>query len=315
MSQIRSAVLSYSTSNLGDDLQTVAALPFLPPPTHSFDRDTLALQQSEDAYIILMNAWWADNPENAFPPASCFLPVFIGFHISSAAVSYFSKPHCVAYLKARCPIGCRDLFTMNLLQQWGVEAFFSGCLTTTFEKREKEPVAGKVILVDTARVNYLIPASLKKDAMVLTHSFNGNPDTREKAVYDLLNLYRTTASLVITARLHAALTCSALGIPVVFFFQPEDPRVSTAAQIGLPIYPYLLNHPAWLIKFLKKLRLFTLWIHYEELYFGLQYRFKKQINWTPGPLDFENHKSGLRAKTIAMIGAIRQCSDQSKVSK
>ena len=301
MSQIRPALLSYSTMNLGDDLQTVATLPFLPHPAHSFDRDTLALQQNEGTFIILMNAWWASYPENAFPPASCFLPVFIGFHISSSSASYFSQPHCIAYLKAHGPIGCRDLFTMKMLQQWGVEAFFSGCLTTTYEKREKIPETGKVILVDTARVNYLIPASLRQDAMALTHMFNGDPDTREKAVNDL---YRTTASLVITTRLHAALTCSAMGIPVVFFFRPEDPRASTAAQIGLPIYPYLLNPPAWLKKWLKKFRLFDLWIRYEEIYFGLRYRFIKQINWTPAPLDFENHKVGLRAKTTAMIDAI-----------
>lgn len=306
MSQIRSALLSYSTSNLGDDLQSIATLPFLPPPVRSFDRDTLALQQSEVDYILLMNAWWAVHPENAFPPASCFIPVFIGFHIAPTAVSHFSQPHCVAYLKSRGPIGCRDLFTMKTLQQWGVEAFFSGCLTTTFEKREMEPETGKVILVDSERINHLIPASIKKGAMVLTHRFNGNPDTREKAVNDLLNQYRTTASLVITTRLHAALTCSAMGIPVVFFFHPEDPRASTATQIGLPMYPYYFTRPAWLKKWLRKLRLLPLWMYYGDLYFSLRYRFMQQINWTPGPLDFEKHKSGLRAKTIAMIDAILQ---------
>jgi hypothetical protein len=48
---------------------------------------------------------------------------------------------------------------MNHLTRLGVDAFFSGCLTTTFEKRETEPLAGKIFLVDTERMEHLIPAS------------------------------------------------------------------------------------------------------------------------------------------------------------
>ncbi len=304
MSKFKFATLAYSTINLGDDIQTVATLPYLNHPSISFDRDSLALQESEDKIIILMNAWWAANPENAFPPANCFLPVFIGFHIAASFTQYFSQPKCVAYLKTHAPIGCRDVFTMNILQQMGVDTFFSGCLSTTFEKRESEPVNGKIIMVDTARVDYLIPLLLKKEAIVTTHAYTGDRALRENAVNDLMHLYRTTASLIITTRLHSALTCSAIGIPVVFFFNPEDPRASSAEQIGLPLYQYQLSKPPWLKKYLRKLRLISLWRWYEVLYFKIRYRFFYPINWNPDPLDIEKHKSILRSKTAETIEAI-----------
>jgi hypothetical protein len=303
---IRFATLSYSSINLGDDIQTVATLPFLNQPSHSFDRDTLALQQSEYTYIILMNAWWAVDPKRAFPPPGCFLPVFIGFHLAQSSLWHFSETHCVAYLKTHAPIGCRDLYTMKTLQQWGVEAFFSGCLSTTFYKRDKEVIHGKIILVDAARADSLIPDSLKKEAIITTHRYTRDPATREKAVNDLLHLYRTSASMVITTRLHAALTCSAMGIPVVFFFNPKDPRASSATQIGLPMYPYYFAIPAWLKKGLNKLHIFFLWRWFECLYFSLRYTLFKKINWRPNILDFEKHKSELRGKTSEMIQTILQ---------
>jgi hypothetical protein len=195
---------------------------------------------------------------------------------------------------------------METLEQWGVDAFFSGCLSTTFDRREQEPQFGKIIMTDTGRVDYLLPPSLKKDALIVTHRYIGDPATREKAVYDLLNLYRTSASLVITTRLHAALTCSALGIPVIFFFDPEDTRASTAKQIGLPFYPYFLNRPKWLKKLLKKFKLFSLWTAYEILYFRIKYATFTKINWKPEPLNLEKHKSELRSKTKAMVEAVLQ---------
>ena len=37
----------------------------------------------------------------------------------------------IAYLWADGPIGCRDWTTVHLLVSAGVDAFFTGCLTTT----------------------------------------------------------------------------------------------------------------------------------------------------------------------------------------
>lgn len=57
------------------------------------------------------------------------VPIFLSFHISSTGVV---TNGLVKKLKAAQPIGCRDMWTRDLLRTLGVEAFFSGCLTTTF---------------------------------------------------------------------------------------------------------------------------------------------------------------------------------------
>ena len=301
MPGIHYARLTYTTSNLGDDIQTVATLPFLNHTSYSFNRDTLALEKSDEQYIIIMNAWWAAVPEKAFPPAGCFLPVFIGFHLTQSSVAYFSRTHCVDYLKAHAPIGCRDIATINILKTWSVETFFSGCLTTTFQRRESEPVTGKIFLVDTERVNYLIPSIFKEGAVQVTHQYTGDSANREKAVEDLLHQYRTSASLIITTRLHAALTCSAMGIPVVFFFHPDDPRATTAEQIGLSMHKYFLIQPGWLKKGMIKFHITFLWTWFEKVIFWTKYTFFQKIEWNPQPLSFEGHKNKLIDKTREMI--------------
>jgi hypothetical protein len=120
-------------------------------------------------------------------------------------------------------------------------------------------------------------------------------------VEDLLHQYRTSASMVITTRLHAALTCSAMGIPVVFFFHPKDPRASSAGQIGLAIHTYFRLKPKWVKKVLVKFHLTFLWTWYESVFFVIKYTVFNKINWDPGPLHFETHKATLRAKTVEMI--------------
>jgi len=53
----------------------------------------------------------------------------------------------------------------------------------------------------------------------------------------LLSLYRDQARLVITTRLHCTLPCLAMGIPVIFFADTRESRVTVAQQVGLKTYP------------------------------------------------------------------------------
>lgn len=297
---IRFAKLSYHTENLGDDLQSIACLPFLGPEPVSFDRDTLASEQSSDKFILIMNGWWADQPTLAFPPAPCIYPVFIGFHIAAQHAAYFTSPHCLEYFKKYQPIGCRDTFTQELLQRNGIHAFFSGCLSTSFDKIEA-PDNGQVYLVDTERIDYLIPEDIKKSAIRLTHRFSGNEEQREKAVSELIEHYRKKPSLVITTRLHAALPCSAMGIPVVLFFHPEDPRSTTASQIGLRMYKPFLYRPKLIKRLLVRTHTTRLWTYYENARLRIRYGFFEKINWTPAAPEIEAHKKKIISQTKEKI--------------
>lgn len=126
---------------------------------------------------------------------------------------------------------------MNLLQEKGVNAFLSHCLTLSFPTRNMASKADKVILVDAEKVN--VPEKLTREAIRVSHRLPSHRYT-EKAKLEtaasLLRLYRKQARLVITTRLHCALPCLAMGIPVVFFGNGDDSRVSVLKEVGLPIY-------------------------------------------------------------------------------
>jgi hypothetical protein len=67
------------------------------------------------------------------------------------------SPEGVAYFKKYSPIGCRDLGTKVLLQQYGVPCFFSGCLTLTLgRKYKKGNKNGKIYFVDPYYENIFI---------------------------------------------------------------------------------------------------------------------------------------------------------------
>lgn len=65
-----------------------------------------------------------------FPYHPSVRPLFISFHLNQLDVL---TPEAVAYLRRYGPVGCRDWASVYLLRSAGIEAFFSGCLTTTVD--------------------------------------------------------------------------------------------------------------------------------------------------------------------------------------
>ncbi|WP_279136535.1 hypothetical protein [Parabacteroides johnsonii] len=49
-------------------------------------------------------------------------------------------------------------------------------------------------------------------------------------------MYKTEARLVVTTRLHCLLPCVAMGIPIIFFNNPDNYRTSWVRDIGVEIY-------------------------------------------------------------------------------
>ena len=126
------AVLYAPTINVGDDIQTLAAINFLKKKgvtKYNFiNREKLHEYDGEEAYL-LMNGWFMHQPQN-FPPSDKIKPIWISFHVA--------KPQTVTenleYFKKQPPIGCRDQSTVDLLQRYGIEAYFTGCLSLLFDK-------------------------------------------------------------------------------------------------------------------------------------------------------------------------------------
>src|SRR5207253_10946692 len=65
-----------------------------------------------------------------FPYHPNIRPLFVSFHVNR--LEMLTEP-AKAYLRRYGPIGCRDWTTVFLLLSAGIDAFFTGCLTTTVD--------------------------------------------------------------------------------------------------------------------------------------------------------------------------------------
>lgn len=164
---------------------------------------------------------WYMHPEFRslydFPFEENVRPIFISFHINDRAML---TPEAVDYLLKYAPIGCRDWSTVYALREYGVPAFFSGCLTTTI---------GKLFAADPGenageRSAYVDCRPLPGEARTAEHSVStqagldvrhNDITTNLRAAAEALEKYREFRRIV-TSRLHCYLPCRALGLEVDF---------------------------------------------------------------------------------------------------
>ncbi len=153
--------------------------------------------------------------------SSDIIPVFLGISFKETFWEFTEER--TAYLKKYAPIGCRDYNTYQHMQELGIESYIAGCITTTFPKRdENNKNYDTVFCVEAPEdvISYM-PQRLRDKAEFLEHVV---PFTKEQFydssyvmnyVKDRLKLYRTKAKMVVTSRLHCAIPCMAMGIPVI----------------------------------------------------------------------------------------------------
>ena len=182
--------------------------------------------------ILIANGWYLHNRSN-WPPAPELDPVFVSFHMADA---WQPGDEALGYLRRHAPIGCRDLSTVRRLQAYGVDAYFTGCLSLTLTNPfSAEARTGPVVLCDAdlgydggyppsarSMVQRLIPSRVLEGATVVEQECaeryrNDYRWKTRRAMAQLELLAR--ARLVITTRLHCALPCRALGTPVILLHQ------------------------------------------------------------------------------------------------
>lgn len=251
------SLLSYDESpsgkfNVGDHIQSLAAKQYLPRVDSYLYRDRLNEENLDDETNLILNGWFTYQPEN-WPPNKLINPLFVSFHLNSHyAERLLSKEESVNYLKKHAPIGCRDIGTVNSLKKYGIDAYYSSCLTTTLDlKYHTENKSDDIYIVDVLYKNdykllykefpkriiphiingkffkrnerekiisKIIPQHILNKAKYIGHSYwnkDYNEDQRFQLGEDILKKY-AAAKLVITSRIHCALPCLALGTPVVF---------------------------------------------------------------------------------------------------
>ena len=222
------------TLNIGDDIQSYAIKQFMPHVDYLIDREKIGKFKTKDEkpVAVIMAAWWMWEKWN-WPPSKFIYPLFVGFHYSDNKAAkqagcpadyLFMKGLGAKYLNANGPIGCRDYYTRDRLKELGVNADFSGCITITLpEQKRIKPEKEYVCLVDVAGpVQKKVRQELEGtdiEVKVIKHDVDTEHrkkpfEQRMQETEELLTLYQN-AKCVITRRLHCALPCLAMGVPVL----------------------------------------------------------------------------------------------------
>lgn len=212
------------------------------------NRDDIKEYQGEEIHLV-MQSWFADYAGIfPLPWSNKITPIFIGFHLNTINKTRerFVQEKIYEKMKPYEPIGCRDRSTRDFLKSLGINAYFSGCMTLTFDKRKQEPTNGKIFLVDLdRRILKKLPNDIKQKCDTsITHFYywNNYPVTEkgaeefEQYARTVLERYKTEAKLIITSKIHVAMPCIAMGIPVIFItIDPNNVRFDVLRGI-LPIY-------------------------------------------------------------------------------
>lgn len=218
-------------ANIGDYIQSLAALQYLPKDCKPYfiDRDSIQYYHGPKVKLI-MNGWHILKEGNKYSSTQ-IIPFFLSYHLENQT----NLPSIyIENLKKFSPIGCRDKTTKEQLNKYGINTYFSSCLTTTLDidylVKEKERT-NDIIFIDYKFRKYpkadKFLRSLKKynfnHIIYTSHKFNLNLThiERFKLAKSLLEKY-SKAKLVITTRIHGALPCLALHIPVILINKKYD---------------------------------------------------------------------------------------------
>lgn len=233
MAEVRNAkygVIFAPTVNIGDDIQTIAAINFIKSKgitKYEFVNREKLSNYSGDAINLIMNGWYMHNINN-FPPAKNINPIWLSFHVSDERLIIKN----LEYFKSQSPIGCRDQATVDMFKKHNIDAYFTGCLTLTFDRHDKKD--GEKYLVDVnTNCKYIpninIDMERFNDFQIIKHDTfkKGDVDIEKRLqlANDFLDKYRR-ASLVVTTRLHCALPCRSFGTDCIYIHKKykTDPR-------------------------------------------------------------------------------------------
>ena len=233
-------------NNIGDEIQSTAALAFLPTVDHLIPVHTLTSSTPRNSVSgrvkVIMNGYFTCYPD-AWPPPDWIDPLFVSFHLSAityppltpssvgrrkSAAEILLSGRNLDYFKRYEPIGCRDRVTVDRFTSAGVQAYFSGCLTLTLRQawhRSRDKIYIVDVNCDLSEVIESLPRHLRERVVAVTHDLPAparmSQIERFASARELLMMY-SAARLVVTSRLHCALPCLALGTNVVFLEPSGD---------------------------------------------------------------------------------------------
>ena len=219
------AVLVGQTNNLGDDIQTLAALSFCSSET---DIDYVNKEKPivDSRRNLICSGWLTHKPWN-WPPVGIYTAFVTSVHLtpklkdakflSRSSDEWFRHKPIISWLKKNEPVGARDKSTLQRLQDAGVDAYLSRCLTLTLQRPKVERENDLLVLIDIdKKLSNFLKINWNGKIFEYSHEINRKMDLKERlqlANESLEHLSR--AKKVITTRLHAALPASVFGADVI----------------------------------------------------------------------------------------------------
>ena len=218
-------------ANIGDYIQSLASLQFMPKNCKPYfvDREEIQLYNGTKIKLI-MAGWHALIKTNQFIPPQ-IEPIFTSYHINTETL----PDVYVENLKKFAPIGCRDIKTRDQFIKYGIDAYFSGCLSLTLDidyAANENERTNEIIFVDYKFGDFPLAdkfiLSLKaynfNNITYLTHHFKINLTYIERfqLAKKLLDRY-ARAKLIISTRLHVVLPCLGLNTPAILINRYYDP--------------------------------------------------------------------------------------------
>lgn len=226
---MRFGVLSFGNtlSNLGDWIQSLGVFKVYQkmgiPLTDlkEINRNELTTYQGEKVILPMGGYFNKICGYECFPLSKDIIPVFFGFHCTDEKMLRYLKDYEDLFF------GCRDLATADMIKKICGKSpgiFMSGCFSLCLDKRKlsKEPADIYMVDIIPELLSY-IPERIKENAICLSQvSWQfvsmSNEEANQKSLATTekwLDNLRENARLVITSRLHLALPCTAMGIPVI----------------------------------------------------------------------------------------------------
>ncbi|HEL2310123.1 polysaccharide pyruvyl transferase family protein [Streptococcus suis] len=227
---VKYALFSYSTENIGDEIQSIAASRFLPQIDYYINRDYMNdfKPDTDEQIKLIMNGWYSHRPQNFPLKNEQITPLLISMFVTGRAKVPFSSEENVAFFKKYGPVGARSADTKEYMESLGVESYWSGCMTLTLQPEKYIKKQDFVLAIDLPeeacqKLEKESKLPVIRLSVYTNHKYMSDTRRMKLAKY-YLYLYQS-ARLVVTTRLHATLPCLALGTSVLNIelpnFEPE----------------------------------------------------------------------------------------------
>lgn len=220
-------IYHYQTENIGDTVQTLAMMRFIPRVDYVFDRDNINATKiaPSDEVKLIMNGWYMHARDGQFdwPPKDPNLtPLLISMYLerdvedNRADLAFFTG-ESREFLKKYGPVGARDSGTDRFLKENGVKSYYSGCMTLTLLPDKSVQKQDYILAVDVSDKVYEFMKQNTKREVIRMDTYVGNDLALEEKMVIAkywLALYQS-AYAVVTTRLHVMLPSLALQTPVL----------------------------------------------------------------------------------------------------